>query len=862
MGIVDIALSQEGVKEKSLNEVMYNTWYYGRVVNGGSYPWCAVFVSWCANQAGVPSSVIPRTASVSSLMDFFKSQGRFMPKGSGYMPKAGDILLQKSGGASHTGFVYASDDKQFYTIEGNASDQVKKRAYPHNDYRLTGFGVPNYDGTPMTGVTPSLEGAGTSSGSGSSGGSLGVGNYEYTNYTVKSGDTLDSIAKSHNVTTAMLMFLNNLTDDKIKSGQILQVPVPNQYNSGGVSNPETLTNITKSHTTGVEVSHPVISVEFYGEYGRLASVSSSGVMSEANLDRDIINVSTMRSMSQDCPTFSLSLVWKNDWFHNLSSNDLVIIKMQRLPEPKSTVLVGLIDDVRKSTDYSSGQPQRVVQVTGRGLNKAFINFDVGLIKNVSIDTNTGFFNGLTDISGCDSYDAIKVILDNYVGKAIKYSFGNGKVFENYFNYSGNHHSYETLTNYLSYTSYNGSLWNFIKELGNAPFNETYWEIIGEKPNMIHRRTPFNQGDWSSLKRHTILDKDIVSDNTGRSDLETYTLFSVQLSIGEEVMENMYPPLWYPPFYAKYGITQLSVSTPYQVWTENVDYAVGGFYQELFNFNIKNNVFYNGTLVVKGDNKYKVGQRVIVESDGIEYYVESVSHSFNCYGTWTTSLGVTRGIEPEKRFTAPWGCAEELTPDIMTSIMGQTSGESIQWSELPNNTLNPNSLLNNFYNPLINNGQNPKAPTNKGKSGTATENEENIYKILKSWGLNTAVCSAILANINAESSFSTTLWGDNHTSYGLCQWHNSRCTNLQNFCKTNGYDVSSVDGQMAYLKTELEGGYSKVWNKIKNVTDTAQGAYEAGYNWCVYFEIPDKKESRGKERGNTAKNTYYPKYKGR
>lgn len=861
MGIVDIALSQEGIKEKSLNEVKYNTWYYGRVVNGGSYPWCAVFVCWCANQAGISTSVIPRTASVSSFLDFFKSQGRFMPKGSGYMPKAGDILIQKSGGASHTGLVYASDSKQFYTIEGNASDQVMRRAYPHNDYRLTGFGVPNYDGTPMTGVTPSLEGSGAGTGSG---GSLGVGNYEYTTYTVKSGDTLDSIAKSHNVTTAMLMFLNNLTDNKIKLGQTLQVPVPNQYNSysGGESNPETLTNITKSHTTGVEVSHPVISVEFYGEYGRLASVSSSGVMSESNLDRDIVSVSTMRSMSQDCPTFSLSLVWKNNWFHNLSSNDLVIIKMQRLPEPKSTVLVGLIDDVRKSTDYSSGQPQRVVQVTGRGLNKAFINFDVGLIKNVSIDTNTGFFNGLTDISGCDSYDAIKVILDNYVGKAIKYSFGNGKVFENYFNYSGNHHSYETLTNYLSYTSYNGSLWNFIKELGNAPFNETYWEVIGDKPNMIHRRTPFNQGDWSSLKRHTILDKDTVLDNTGRSDLETYTLFSVQLSIGEEVMENMYPPLWYPPFYAKYGITQLSVSTPYQVWTEDVNSAVGGFYQELFNFNIKNNVFYNGTLVVKGNNKYKVGQRVIVESDGIEYYVESVSHSFNCYGTWTTSLGVTRGIEPEKRFTAPWGCAEELTPDIMTSIMGQTSGEAIQWSELPNNTLNSNSLLNNFYTPFIGNQQNSKTPTNKGKSGTAMENEENIYKILKSWGLNTAVCSAILANINAESSFSTTLWGDNHTSYGLCQWHKSRCTNLQNFCKTNGYDVSSVDGQMAYLKTELEGGYSKVWNKIKNVADTAQGAYEASYNWCVYFEIPDKKESRGRERGNTAKNTYYPKYKGR
>ena len=117
-------------------------------------------------------------------------------------------------------------------------------------------------------------------------------------------------------------------------------------------------------------------------------------------------------------------------------------------------------------------------------------------------------------------------------------------------------------------------------------------------------------------------------------------------------------------------------------TEANSAAIKDMVTDLFNWNIKNNVFENGTIVVKGKASYKVGERIILESSGIEYYVESVSHNFNCYGTWTTSLGVTRGILPEERFTPPWGCAEEMTPGVMSAIVQQTSGADIDWTNLP------------------------------------------------------------------------------------------------------------------------------------------------------------------------------------
>ncbi len=985
MGIVDIALAQEGTKENGTNNVKYNDWYYGRNVSGASYPWCAVFVSWCANQAGVSTDVIKKTASVSTLYSFFRDAGLFKSKGSGYKPKAGDIMIQTSGGASHTGIVYNSDDKKFYTIEGNTSDMVARREYSYSDNKLTGFGTPNYDGSALTGDIDNLPGESLdNTGNGtSSGESLGVGGYSYTTYTVKSGDTIQSIASKFNCTPAMIVFINNLTSTSLKSGQTLNVPTAPEVLSDATSGVGT---IVKKHTTKVSVSHPTIEVEFYTEYGMLATVSTTGLTKNTDVDNDVISITTIRNMGQDCPTFSMNLVWRNSWYTNLSPNDLIVIKMKRPPESKRSVFFGLIDDIRKVTDFSSGQPQRAVQVTGRGFNKAFINFEVGLVENLSVEFGQGWMANQLNLVGCGSSDNIQLVLDSFVGKAIKYSFGNGNSFEEHFQYKGIPHSGEILCDSTSYTSYVGSLWNFMKELGNPPFNETYWEIEDEKPSLIHRPTPFNKEDWISLNRTTIQDCEIVSDNTGRSDLETYTLYSVESSLFDDTASNYYLPLWYPPYYAKYGIKQLKVNTVYQLWDDedvSID-SIKQFFVDLFNFNIKNNVFGNGTIVVQGKASYKIGERVILESENMEYYVESVTQSFNCYGAWTTSLNVTRGIEPENRFTAPWGCAEEFTPQVMNAIINQTSGEEIDWANLPawtGSSSSPSSTGEGYYDgqlswpvpassnitsgfgyrsqptagastnhkgidiaaalgtPIVaagsgnviasgpasgygnwikidhgngltttyghmkilyvSSGQtvtagqtialvgsegvstgphlhfqvevngtpvNPLTYFNKSNgtssstSGNSSSVEQSCYNFFTgTMGLNKAAACAVLANISAESGFRTGAIGDGGTSYGICQWHAGRYTALKNWCTQNGYDYTTVNGQLNYLQHELQESYSSTLRTLKNTSNTASGAYNSAYYWCVNFEVPANKEQRGKERGNIAKNTFWPKY---
>ena len=143
--------------------------------------------------------------------------------------------------------------------------------------------------------------------------------------------------------------------------------------------------------------------------------------------------------------------------------------------------------------------------------------------------------------------------------------------------------------------------------------------------------------------------------------------------------------------------------------------------------------------------------------------------------------------------------------------------------------------------------------------TGNANQDAIYNYLSQKGFNDAAISGILANIQHESGFDPTALGDGGTSYGICQWHLGRWDNLKSYCSENNLDVNSVEGQTAYLVWELENNYPSVYEKIKNVPNTEQGAYDAAYEWTVNFEIPDNKEQRGQDRGNTAMADYWPTY---
>jgi hypothetical protein len=147
------------------------------------------------------------------------------------------------------------------------------------------------------------------------------------------------------------------------------------------------------------------------------------------------------------------------------------------------------------------------------------------------------------------------------------------------------------------------------------------------------------------------------------------------------------------------------------------------------------------------------------------------------------------------------------------------------------------------------------------STNASANESSIYKYLTgTMGLNKAAACGVLGNIKQESSFNPNALGDNGTSYGICQWHNGRWTNLKNYCSKNNLDSTTLDGQLKYLEYELKNSYPGVYSTLKSVDNTAQGAYDAAYKWCTDFEIPANKYAEAVNRGNSAKQ-YFSNYGG-
>lgn len=147
--LLDIARRQIGVKESppKSNNVRYNTWYYGREVSGSAYPWCAVYVAWVFDQAGVKLPI--RTASCGALMRAAQSAGCWVT--GDYRP--GDVVIYDfPGGAKtdHCGIVEAVDGTYISAIEGNTSSAsdadggaVERRA--RKFAQIVGAVRPTYD---------------------------------------------------------------------------------------------------------------------------------------------------------------------------------------------------------------------------------------------------------------------------------------------------------------------------------------------------------------------------------------------------------------------------------------------------------------------------------------------------------------------------------------------------------------------------------------------------------------------------------------------------------------------------------------------------------------------------------------------
>lgn len=161
--IVAVAMQEVEDSDNNIGGGKYKQWY------GMNDNWCAMFVSWCADQCGyIEEGIMPRTASVAAMKKWYMDKNLYHTQESGYEPKPGDIIIFGNG-KSHTGIVIAYDEdaKELTTIEGNTGtshtdpyhkgSRVKRKSYPLNYAYIAGYGTPEYPAEEDTEDTELLE---------------------------------------------------------------------------------------------------------------------------------------------------------------------------------------------------------------------------------------------------------------------------------------------------------------------------------------------------------------------------------------------------------------------------------------------------------------------------------------------------------------------------------------------------------------------------------------------------------------------------------------------------------------------------------------------------------------------------------
>lgn len=228
---------------------------------------------------------------------------------------------------------------------------------------------------------------------------------------------------------------------------------------------------------------------------------------------------------------------------------------------------------------------------------------------------------------------------------------------------------------------------------DRPANQADLNESGLCSTLYLRDTPFispidmdtnkTQDRWESLPITQIWPEDVAGFDLGIDDNETLNWFwtystwfpvpiTVQRAAGPAVIS-------FPKLMKTYGLRVFEVGSrifaspddnydpdkdSYRPLMTRLNKLMAGWYY-------RNHEFLNGTLTVKGYQEYRIGDRVKFYYAGDWYvgYIEGVRHNFVNFGSWTTTLSITRGDHEKIDHKARYH-AEQASVFTLESSLGK------------------------------------------------------------------------------------------------------------------------------------------------------------------------------------------------
>lgn len=160
--LIGIAMTQVGYYGNTTTGTKYGAWYGENFTYS---QWCGMFIAWCADQAGIPTTIIHKTAKANN----YRNSGTYHYK-DGYTPVRGDLVLYNpmTGGysgsyywpdknsdgtyseSSHVAIVcsYDSSTKKIWVVHGNSTgDKVCYNSISVSSDAIQAFVTPAYSGS-------------------------------------------------------------------------------------------------------------------------------------------------------------------------------------------------------------------------------------------------------------------------------------------------------------------------------------------------------------------------------------------------------------------------------------------------------------------------------------------------------------------------------------------------------------------------------------------------------------------------------------------------------------------------------------------------------------------------------------------
>ena len=135
--------------------------------------------------------------------------------------------------------------------------------------------------------------------------------------------------------------------------------------------------------------------------------------------------------------------------------------------------------------------------------------------------------------------------------------------------------------------------------------------------------------------------------------------------------------------------------------------------------------------------------------------------------------------------------------------------------------------------------NPEPENQGGVSGdlfnSGASNEIIIWNFCRAHGYSAAATAGIMGNMWQESRLKPdTNEIGGFGGYGLCQWTFERKPKLQNWCKTNGYDYRTLEGQLNFMLWEHKNT-PYYWNNLGENYKKLTDVWTATDRWLTYYE---------------------------